>query len=163
MRQLLEETVDVFARGDELSRMQAGAILATAILQISYEARLLNYAEPFHASVGADAVRRVQRARELLESPLWMQSSIEDVAAHIGWSSDYLRRMCRNVLDASPHQIQNEARVRHAKALLRSREMPIAEVALRCGFDDPCYFARAFKKQAGMSPRAFVKYEMGQK
>lgn len=161
VRLMMEEIVELFARGDERSRLQAGALLATMILQVSYEAELLRHARGHHAVVGADAVRRVQRARELLESPRWVQKSIGDAATEVGWSSDHLRHMFRMVLEIPPHRVQNAARVRQAKEMLLMESLPIAEVALRCGFEDPCYFSRAFKKECGLSPSAFVKQNSG--
>lgn len=157
VRELLGEIIDLCARGDAHSQSHAGAVLATAVYQISYEARLFSHGRSHHESLGADAIRRVQRARELLESPRRATSSVSDIAEEVGWSSDHLRRVFRQFYRTSPHRAQNASRVREAKELLRNSNMSIADVALRTGFDDPCYFSRAFKKECGLSPSAFVK------
>lgn len=48
-----------------------------------------------------------------------------------------------------------DRRVARAKALLAQRYPPIKEIAWRCGFETPAAFSAAFRKQAGMTPKAF--------
>jgi AraC-like DNA-binding protein len=48
------------------------------------------------------------------------------------------------------------ARLDRAGDLLRDRQsgqIAIAEIAFRCGFLDPAYFARRFRQRFGVSPR----------
>jgi two-component system response regulator YesN len=51
----------------------------------------------------------------------------------------------------------NIARVTAAEKLLLSADLPITEVATKCGFNDSNYFARVFKKLKGVTPK---KYSM---
>ena len=156
VRRALEAVVFEFNRADDLSRPIAGALLAAAIGQIAREARLLAEVAAYQ-EVSPDAVRRVQRARELLESvepPLLL---VDEIARSVGWSGDHLRRMCRAVLGASPLEIQSAARVRRAQELLRYGQFPIAEIGRRVGFDDASHFARVFKKVTGCSPREWAR------
>jgi AraC-like DNA-binding protein len=46
-------------------------------------------------------------------------------------------------------------RVRQAKAFLEQGDMLITEVALAVGFADSNYFARVFRREVGVSPRAY--------
>ena len=50
------------------------------------------------------------------------------------------------------------ARLQRARELLsdsRLRDVPVIEVAARCGFTDPSHFARRFRRQFGVTPLAF--------
>ncbi len=50
------------------------------------------------------------------------------------------------------------ARLQRAQDLLtdpRLRDLPIIEIAARCGFTDPSHFARRFRRQFGVTPLAF--------
>ncbi len=158
-RRALEEVVAEIRRGDAESQHVAGALLAAALGQIEREARLL--AEQNAHAVGADAVRRVQRAREWLgngETAL----SIDAIAAKVGWSGDHLRRMVRAVTGQAPAQIQIAARMRRAQELLRYGALPISEIARKCGFEDASHFARVFKRETGLTPREWAAQNVGQ-
>lgn len=155
VRRLLDEVVAEYARGDDMAQSGAGALLAAAIAQMSREARAIE-ALKHCQHVGPDALRRVERARALLETPRERALSIEEAAAQVGWSADHLRRMFRAVLGASPNQIQTAARIRRAKELLRYEQLSIAKIGEQCGFDDPSHFARVFKQECGLSPREFL-------
>lgn len=48
-----------------------------------------------------------------------------------------------------------ERRIARAKALLIQPRPPIKEIAWRCGFETPAAFSAAFRKAAGMTPKAF--------
>ncbi len=103
--------------------------------------------------IGADAGRRVKRARALLQNAGDDAPSIEEVASSVGWSADHLRQMFRAVLGASPHQVSASARLGRARALLLEDALPVARVAALCGFANASHFAQAFKREFGLSPR----------
>ena len=48
--------------------------------------------------------------------------------------------------------------ISEAKNQLKSADQSIAEIAYSLGFENPPYFSRLFKKEAGMSP---VQYKKG--
>lgn len=98
-------------------------------------------------------MRRVQRAREWLESSETAFFSIEEIASRVGWSGDHLRRMMRAVTGEAPAQLQTAARMRRARDLLRYGALPLAEIARKCGFEDASHFARVFKREVGTTPR----------
>lgn len=55
-------------------------------------------------------------------------------------------------------------RMTQAKRLLANPSMPVADVAVAVGFNDPSYFTRVFRRQEGVSPseyRATVVFESG--
>lgn len=55
----------------------------------------------------------------------------------------------------SPQQIIQERVVLEAKRLLLFTDKQTQEIAYDLGFEDPAYFSRFFKKQAGLTPSAF--------
>lgn len=50
-------------------------------------------------------------------------------------------------------------RIEHAKKLLRTTRMKIADIAYASGFNDPHYFSFMFKKKTGTSPREYRSEE----
>src|SRR5690606_7990583 len=105
LQHLLENIVTEYTRYDDYSRAYAGGLLATFIIQLQRVLQVL-HEEVRSLTVGADAVRRVQQARALLESQSENPLSVEEIAARVHWSGDHLRRMTRIVLQTSPSQLQ---------------------------------------------------------
>ena len=160
VRRALEAVVAEHHRADIYAPLVAGALLAAALGLIAREAQLLEEVA-LYQSAPPDAVRRVQRARELLERPETPLRSVEEIAEVVGWSGDHLRRMCRAVLGTSPLEIQTAARVRRAQTLLRYEPISLAAIAARLGWSDASHFARAFKAATGMTPRQWAHWEAG--
>lgn len=48
-------------------------------------------------------------------------------------------------------------RISKAKELLRFSNTPISEISQQCGFQDPSYFVKAFKKSEGVTPLTYRK------
>lgn len=158
VRRALEAVVAENHRVDFWSPSITGALLAAALGIIAREVRLLEEIAA-HENAPPDAVRRVQRARELLEKHEAPLPSIEDVARSVGWSSDHLRRMCRMVTGVSPLEIQSAARLRRAQQLLRYGQLSNAQIAERLSWSDASHFTRAFRRATGMTPREWMHWE----
>ena len=54
-----------------------------------------------------------------------------------------------------PIEYVNQRRLGKAQLLLENSQMSIKEIALYCGFTDPLYFSRYFKKHIGFSPSEY--------
>lgn len=153
VRHFLEEVVTAFARGDENARSQAGGLLFAAICQIQREVRLFQSGCD-SGVIGPDAQRRLNDARWLLEQVGPKMTTVADVAARVGWSADYLSFMVKTAFGVLPRQLRMNARLTHARRLLREGES-VAEVARQCGFADTSHLARAFGKDSGLTPREY--------
>jgi AraC-like DNA-binding protein len=81
----------------------------------------------------------------------------QQMARAVGVSEDYLGRIFLQELGLSPMEYLNRYRIKEAKVLLRHTFTSVTDVASQVGFDDPAYFSRAFRKQVGVSPRAYRK------
>jgi len=67
-------------------------------------------------------------------------------------------RFCRefkSVFDVTFVEYLTTYRVFQAKRLLANPNMPVADVALAVGFNDPSYFTRVFRRQQGVSPTEY--------
>lgn len=79
--------------------------------------------------------------------------SVADIAAHVGVSERYLRRLFADKLHLSPLNYLQQFRLNKAIELLRDTDLSVKEVAYRCGFHSSQYFSRLFKSYTGVSPR----------
>ncbi|RMD75340.1 MAG: AraC family transcriptional regulator [Lentisphaerae bacterium] len=76
----------------------------------------------------------------------------EDLARVAGVSPVHLHNLCVAAFGTSPVAMVLRERMQHARQLLHWSDLPVAEVASRCGFRDPAYFNRMFKKMEGVAP-----------
>ncbi|MBP2297821.1 AraC family transcriptional regulator [Azospirillum picis] len=93
----------------------------------------------------------VRRAREYLDAHLDDPVELAELAEAAGLSRFHLLRVFRAAVGTTPHGYLTDRRVARAKRLLAG-PLPLAEVALACGFCDQAHFNRVFKGRVGVSP-----------
>lgn len=75
---------------------------------------------------------------------------------------DYLRKLFQKEMLLTPHQYLTSRRLQTAAEALASLDLKagsITDVARMCGFREPLYFSRMFKKQFGVSPSFYAGKE----
>lgn len=75
--------------------------------------------------------------------------NVQFLADSVGLHRSYLSRLFMSALGSGPNEFLSRMRINNACSLLRETDMSIAEIAQRCGFSDPDYFTRVFKKIMG--------------
>lgn len=83
------------------------------------------------------------------------QITLEDLSKVTGLSPKYFCRFFRELTGKRPMEYLNGFRIDCAASLLITSDESINEIAYGCGFIDPCYFAKLFKRYRKMSPRAY--------
>ncbi len=81
----------------------------------------------------------------------------ETMAAECNLSRSWFTHVFTDIFSVPPTQYQLNLKLEQAGELLKCSNLSINEVAMQCGFNDPLYFSRAFKKAFGMSPREYKK------
>jgi AraC-like DNA-binding protein len=80
---------------------------------------------------------------------------LTEVARRIGASSRALQRAFAEHGELSFSEELRATRLNVAARLLRGTELPVGAVARRVGYGDHAPFTKAFRRQHGMSPRAY--------
>lgn len=75
----------------------------------------------------------------------------------LGVSSTQLYKKLKFLLGISGSEFIKDIRLKRAAQLLKSNNNNISEVAYMCGFSDPKYFSKCFKKQFGVNPKRYAK------
>lgn len=83
--------------------------------------------------------------------------SVELLCRELGVSRTVLYLRMKKVFGLSPNNLVLDMRVKRALAYMADGDMSIADVAYKCGFSDPKYFSRCFKKVMGCSPTEYLK------
>lgn len=90
--------------------------------------------------------------REQFSNP---ELSVQDIAAMLGCSADYLSHLFHtDTKERLTHYIQR-IRIEGAILALGTTALTISEIAYASGFADPAYFARVFKQHKAMTPHEF--------
>ena len=74
------------------------------------------------------------------------------------FSLEYLKRMFKNETGMTPLQYLTNKRLENAAGVLgmMANSTNISQISHKCGFNDPLYFSKLFKKKYGVSPRNYV-------
>ena len=95
----------------------------------------------------------VGRVREIIEAHIDdFNFSVEQLAKALHLSHSQLGRKLNALTGFTPKRFIRNIRLKKAMELLVDREISITTVAYDCGFNDPGYFARVFKKEVGKTP-----------
>ena len=81
--------------------------------------------------------------------------NIEEIAAAGGVTPRECQRIVSALLGETPSQVLLERRISAAQGMLAFGDAPISEVASGCGFSDPGYFSKQFRRVCGVSPREY--------
>lgn len=83
--------------------------------------------------------------------------SLGDYLNSLPFSYDYLIKLFKKEMGVTPHKYLTEIRLRAAAdSLATSQGNNISETARLCGFKEPLYFSRLFKKKYGVSPSFYI-------
>ncbi|MDR3375667.1 MAG: AraC family transcriptional regulator [Ancalomicrobiaceae bacterium] len=103
---------------------------------------------------GALARWQEKRATEILAAHLDRQLSIATLAEACELSRSHFIKAFKESFGRTPHRWLMEYRTSRAKALLPG-DIPIADIALACGFTDQSHFSRVFRAATGVTPGQF--------
>ena len=109
-------------------------------------ARLLGHAP----AMPAPAPSLFEKLRDHVRAP----GPLGKIARDLGYHPDHLTRKLKRESGLGLRTLRDRNRLEAAQAALRSADS-ITAAATQCGFDDPNYFARWFRRQTGQTPSAW--------
>ncbi len=108
-------------------------------------------------STREEIYRRVHRAVDFIHSCYEQSITIKDMATVACLSEYHFLRLFKEAFGTTPRQYLLRKRVRAAARLLENTDVPIAEIAVRVGFDSRQNFYRSFQKAKRSAPRTYRK------
>ncbi len=148
-----EELSQLYARSLRAFRSDSAAAFFDGMLSFYRIRKLLS----LNASPEGSAARRKTLAPAIayLEEHFCEDApSIPALARLCGVSDSYFRKLFLKEFSVPCSVYLRNKRLDYAARLLESGVYSVTEVSLLCGFGDPAYFSREFKKRFAISPRA---------
>ena len=100
---------------------------------------------------GGLAPWQLRKACDMMRETARAGTSVAPLAAACGLSAGHFVRAFRHMTGLPPHQWLMQQRVEQSRLLLAGT-LPLAEIALACGFVDQSHFSRVFARKHGSSP-----------
>ncbi|MBY0581403.1 MAG: AraC family transcriptional regulator [Sphingomonas sp.] len=123
--------------------------LATSLIQVDGSTRIRDTDVIYlpHA--------KLRRLEDFVEANLDQSISLAELAALAGLSPFHFSRVFKNQRGETPCQFVRSRRTDRARRLLTSTDMPLAELALACGFANQSHFTAAFTRAMGIPPARY--------
>ncbi|WP_242625024.1 GlxA family transcriptional regulator [Krasilnikovia cinnamomea] len=97
----------------------------------------------------------IRGAQEWIIDNLDRPVSVSQIAAHANMSARNFARVFRREVGMTPGQYVERMRIAHARKLLETTDLPIRQVARRCGFHAPETFFRRFGRALEITPSEY--------
>ena len=94
---------------------------------------------------------------EYIHAHLDQKITLADLAACLHLSVPHFERMFRVTTHVPPYRYVLELRLEQARVLLERTRLPVAEVAVQCGFSSQSHFTAHFSRHVGVSPARFAR------
>lgn len=99
--------------------------------------------------------QKLQQVIDYIDHRLSEKIRLVDLAKVANMSQYYFCSLFKQSLGISPYQYIIGQRIELAKKLLKQQELPIVDVALKCGFSNQNHLNKQFRKRTGITPLAY--------
>lgn len=103
------------------------------------------------------SLERVSKIYQYVNDNYRKEIRSEILAKMLGLTPNSFCRMFKTVTQRSFIDFLNEFRIKKAQELLNSNDILIYEAMSQCGFNDPSYFSKQFKKHTGITPSTYIQ------
>ena len=97
----------------------------------------------------------IRTARKYIEDHFDKDISLDDVSRVVNISPYYFSKVFKEESGLNFIEYLTNIRIEHAKKLLENSSLSIKEICVSCGYTDPNYFSRSFKKNVGVTPTEY--------
>lgn len=98
---------------------------------------------------------QVKKALDFIEENYQKDISLDEISEKLNISSYYFSKLFKEQQGEGFVEYLTRRRIDKAKEMLLDPEKSIKEVGIACGYGDPNYFSRIFKKSTGMTPSEY--------
>ena len=97
----------------------------------------------------------VEQAKQYIKENFAKEISLDDVSRTVNISPYYFSKIFKEETDENFIEYLTNIRMEKAKELLNNTDYSMKEICSLCGYSDPNYFSRSFKKKMGVTPTEY--------
>lgn len=97
----------------------------------------------------------IKKALDYIDDNFRKDISLNEISEELNISSYYFSKLFKDETGEGFVEYLTKRRVDKAKEMLKDPEKSIKEIGSECGYFDPNYFSRIFKKSTGMTPTEY--------
>ncbi len=83
--------------------------------------------------------------------------SLKKISKEICYSPKYVSGVFKKEFKIGINEYINVSRIQHARNLMQQGFTSVTDISAQCGFSDPQYFSRVFRRRMDVSPKGYIK------
>ncbi|WP_299255102.1 AraC family transcriptional regulator [uncultured Aquimarina sp.] len=131
------------------------------LMHILYNLSISNYRTPIvksnYLEIDKTALPRISKVFDFVNKNYAKKIQSKTIAQQLGLTTNSFCRMFKSATNKSFISFLNEFRIKKAQEHFENKNISISEVLYQCGFNDPSYFCKQFRKYTGVSPSRYIK------
>ncbi|MFH7243187.1 MAG: helix-turn-helix domain-containing protein [Spirulina sp.] len=131
-------------------RLYAEALATTLALHLLRH--YSTFGDRYPTCKGKLSPKKLKLVTDYINDNLARELSLKELAVITQLSQHHFCRTFKRSTGLSPHQYVIRQRVERAKRLLKQGSMPLADIAISCGFNHQSHLHRHFKRLTGVTP-----------
>lgn len=143
IHEALRSVYDMFAQQKPLSEAQMALRLTQALTAMT---------EP---AVPRDRTHLIDQAVSCITQRVGEEPTVAELARMVGLSEYHFIRVFRETMGVTPRQYIIANRMNHARYLLKTTGLTIAEIAGMAGYSSESMFTAAFRRTQGVTPSSY--------
>ena len=153
VREIFEKMCTYYERGEARDML----MLESLILELVYVLDKNASAEKAKRRAKNNNFKIIEQTLDYIKSNLTADLSLKSLSERASFSTIYFHKLFKASTGRTLHRYVEEQRIRRSINLLVSTDKTLSEIAYECGFSSQSYFSYAFKKNMGLTPRAYTK------
>lgn len=121
-----------------------------------FQEKIMNACRDVMSKKKESSMTVVDKAKVYIQTHYQKDISLDDVSREVDISPYYFSKLFKEETGQNFIEYLTQVRMEHAKQLMeQGTELSMKEICASCGYQDPNYFSRIFKKNIGQTPTEY--------
>ena len=100
---------------------------------------------------------KLKKVQAYIGENLFEKITLDALSALAGLSTYHFARLFKATTGLAPYQYIQKLRMEHSQRLLLETDLPVIQIGLEVGIENPSHFSSFFKQYTGLTPTAYRK------